>query len=237
MKVLVVNDDGVKSEGIKFLVEKLYKYCEKIWVVAPMEEKSATSHSLTIRQGLSYKKLDNIYKDVETYAISGSPADCVSFAYSYFKFDFDTVFSGANRGYNLADDIIYSGTVAGASEGIMKGKRGVAVSCKYDSFEALNQFDNVMEYLLNSQLWNEKVLININIPKDAKGIKITHQAKSTYQIEFIRKEDGLLYSSCDTSYPLVGDDNGDLQTIKQGYISISPLTIDSTDYNIYNKYH
>lgn len=236
MKVLVVNDDGVKAEGIRILVEKLYKYCEKVYVVAPITEKSAASHSLTIRQGLKVEKVANIYNDVETYGVSGSPADCVVVAQEVLKFDFDTVFSGVNRGYNLADDIIYSGTVAGAREGILNGKKGIAISCKYDSFDALESFDYVMEYLLKSPLWNEKAIININIPINNKGISITHQTKSTYKKSYIQKEDGLYYSTCDTSYPLLDEQNGDLQAIKKGYISISPLTVNVTDKEIYNKY-
>ncbi len=237
MKALIVNDDGVRAEGIKLLVEKIYKYCDKICVVAPMSEKSAVSHSLTIRTGLVCEKLDNIYKDVATYGLTGTPADCVAFAKDVLNIDFDTVFSGINRGYNLGDDIMYSGTVAAAREGVMNGKRGIAISCKYDSFEAVNCFDQIMEYLLASTLFDEKVIININIPKYSQGIKITRQTKSTYKKTYIKKEDNMYYSLCDINPPLLDDEFGDVQTIKKGYISITPLTINYTDNEIYNKYH
>lgn len=237
MKILVVNDDGVRAEGIKILVEKLYKYAQKIYVVAPETEKSATSHALTIKKGISYTKLENIYKDVETYSVTGTPADCVAFSTMYLQFDFDVVFSGVNKGYNLGNDIIYSGTVAAASEAIIKGKKGIAISCKYDSFEAMSYFDQVMDYLLKSPLWDEKAIININIPINPKGIVITHQSQSTYKINYVQKEDGLFYSTYIKEDDLINDEFGDLQTIEKGYVSISPLTNNYTNQNIYSKYH
>lgn len=237
MKILVTNDDGVKAEGIKLLVEKLVPYAETITVVAPLTEKSATSHAINIKDGVTYQKLEDIYPGVKTYGIEATPADCVIFATYVLNVEYDVVFSGVNKGYNIADDIIYSGTVSAAKEAVLKGKKGVAVSCKQDNFDALEHFDKIMEYLLNSPLFNEKVVININIPRNAKGIKITHQAKSTYGVYYIKKEDGLYYSNVDRTIPILDEPNGDLATIKEGYISITPLSTNQTDINIYNKYH
>ena len=237
MKVLVTNDDGVFAEGIKLLVEKLMPYASKITVVAPLTEKSATSHSINIKTGVTYVQLEDIHPGVKTYAIEASPADCVLFATHVLKIDYDVVFSGVNRGYNIADDLIYSGTVAAAKESVLKGKKGVAVSCKDTSFEGLEYFDNVMQYLLKSPLFDEKVVININIPQNAQGIKITHQAKSTYSVHYVQKDDGLYYSMCDRSVPINNEPDGDLMTIKSGYVSITPLTFNQTDIDIYKKYH
>lgn len=229
MKVLITNDDGVFAEGIRILVEKLVPYCEEITVVAPLVEMSANSHRLTIKEGIRCEELEDIYPNVKTYGIIGTPADCVLFAEYALNIQFDTVFSGVNRGYNLGDDIVYSGTVAAAEEAVMKGKRGVAVSCRYTSFEGMKYFDQVMEYILHHHLWNDPTIININIPQESKGIKITHQTKSTYSSFYTKKEDGLYYSGVDTSIPNIEDPNGDLQTIEAGYISISPLTFNKTD--------
>ncbi len=237
MKILVTNDDGVKAEGIKLLVQKLIPYAKEITVVAPLTEKSATSHSINIKTGITYEVLDEIHPGVKTYAIEASPADCVLFAKDVLKIDFDVVFSGVNRGYNLADDLIYSGTVAAAKESVLKGKKGIAVSCKETGYEGLEYFDTIMEYILNSELFNEKVVININIPKKPLGIKITHQAKSTYKAYYVQKEDGLYYSKCDKTIPINDEPDGDLMTIKKGYVSITPLTYNQTDKDIYNKYH
>lgn len=237
MNILVTNDDGVKAEGIKLLVQKLLPYAKTITVVAPLTEKSATSHSINIKTGITYVTLDDIYPGVKTYAIEASPADCVLFATNVLKVDYDVVFSGVNRGYNIADDLIYSGTVAAAKESVLKGKKGIAISCKETTFKGLDYFDNVMNYLLNSPLFNENVVININIPENPLGIKITHQAKSTYRAYYIQKEDGLYYSMCDRTVPINDEPDGDLMTIKKGYVSITPLTYNQTDKDIYNKYH
>lgn len=237
MKVLVVNDDGVRSEGIKILVEKLLPYVESISVVAPATEKSAASQSLTIKNPITLEVLPDIVPGVKTYAINANPADCVIFATKELKIDFDTVFSGINRGYNLGNDIMYSGTVAAATEAVMHGYRGIAVSCKYDSFEGAKYFDEVMGRLLKSDLWNEETVININLPKASKGIKITHQAVSTYEAYYNKNSDGTYGMTCNIDLPLKDEPNGDIQTIKAGYISITPLTINRTDLKLYNKYH
>lgn len=237
MKVLVVNDDGVGAKGIQILVEKLIPYCEQIVVVAPCCERSAASHSLTLRKGIACIRYPDMFPNVLTYGVDANPADCVLFALEVLQLDFDTVFSGVNKGYNLGDDIVYSGTIAAAREALMNGKRSIAVSCKYQSFEGMDSFPKVMEYISNSKLWNEKVTLNINIPSSPKGIKITHQAKSTYRTFYTQKEDGLYYTECDTSFPLLDEPNGDIQTVKQGYISVTPLTFNYTDQKVYQNYH
>ena len=94
-----------------------------------------------------------------------------------------------------------------------------------------------MKYLINTKMLDEKVIWNINLPATSKGIKITHQAKSTYKTIYEKREDNLFYSVCDTTAPLLDEPNGDIQTIKLGYISISPLTFNMTVFDIYNKYH
>ncbi len=237
MNFLVVNDDGVNAEGIKILVKKLKPYAKQIVVVAPKYEMSANSHALTIKSGLIMEKCKDIYDGVDTYSLNGTPSDCVVYALNELKLDIDVVASGINRGYNVGDDIVYSGTIAGAAEGLMKGKKAIAFSCKYDNFEGAKYIDEVMKYLIKNQMLDEKVIWNINLPAISKGIKITHQAKSTYKTIYEKREDGLSYSICDKSAPLLDEPNGDIQTIKQGYISISPLTFNMTVLDIYNKYH
>jgi len=237
MKVLVTNDDGVYAEGIKILVQKLQKYASDIYVVAPSKERSATSHSLTIRDGLKLEKVDDIIPNVSTYSLSGSPADCVVFAINELKLDFDVVFSGINKGYNLGDDIIYSGTFAAAQEAVMKKKKGVSISCKYTSFQAAEYFDEALEYILSKGLLSENAVINVNLVENAKGIKITHQSKSAYDITFNKKEDGLFYSNCEISPNASFEPYGDISAIKDEFISISLLGINYTDWELFKKYH
>lgn len=235
MVILVTNDDGVKAEGIKILVEKIKQYETDVYVVAPMYEQSASSHRLTLRRGMKCEKMNDIIEGVPTYALDGTPADCVLFALRELKIDFDIVLSGINRGYNLGDDIIYSGTFAAAQEALMRNKKAIAMSCKYTSFEGAKYFDEVYDFIKKNNLLDEPVVLNVNFPANAKGIKITHQAKSTYQTYYVKKEDNLYYTMCDTTIPLNEEPNGDIQTIKNGYISISPLGINYTNLEVYKK--
>ena len=148
MKVLVVNDDGIESIGLKLLVEKLIPYAEEIMVVAPTYEQSAQSHSLTVRRGIKLTNHEPLLERIKTYSIDGSPEDCVKFAYKHLKYDFDIVFSGVNNGLNLGDDIIYSGTVAGASEAAFMHRKGIAFSSPKNDFSGfVKYFDQIMDYL------------------------------------------------------------------------------------------
>ena len=93
-KVLITNDDGFDAEGIKALVEQIYKFTKDIVVLAPKNNSSAVSHSITLRDGLKLQKEESIYKDVKTYSLTGSPADCVSVGIVYLKLNPDYVISG-----------------------------------------------------------------------------------------------------------------------------------------------
>ena len=114
--LLVTNDDGYFAEGIKALVEELYKYTKNIIVLAPKNETSAVSHGITLRRGLSLKEETPIYKDVKTYSLDGTPADCVSVGITYLNIKPDYVISGINNGLNMGDDILYSGTCGACFE-------------------------------------------------------------------------------------------------------------------------
>ena len=114
MKILITNDDGIQAEGIKVLVE-LAKQYGQVFVVAPYSNQSATSHKININCGFKAEEYFG-FKDVKAYQIDSSPADCVRFAEYYLKIPYDIVFSGINSGFNLGFDMLYSGTVAGATE-------------------------------------------------------------------------------------------------------------------------
>ena len=128
MNILVANDDGFESEGIKALAEVLSSENHKVIVVAPDGNRSAFSHSLTISRSLTFKKV-YISDKFESYSVDGTPADCVKFALHYFdKEKFDMVCSGINMGNNLGSDIQYSGTVAAAMEANFFGLKSIAFS-------------------------------------------------------------------------------------------------------------
>ena len=234
MKILVSNDDGVEAQGIKTLIRYLSKDHE-VTVVAPNENKSAASSSLTLNRPLKPIKIDT-----NIYSIDATPSDCVHLALCGFLDDeFDLVVTGINFGANLGDDVIYSGTVAGAIEGRFLGLPSVAISLA--SWEGKN-FDTagkialkVINQIHTSQLSHDTVL-NINIPDvkidDIQGFQTTRLGKRHMSEESIQDKD-------DPSLYWIGEngkeaDNGvgtDFHAIANNYVSVTPLQIDLTKYN------
>ncbi|HEX4346746.1 MAG TPA: 5'/3'-nucleotidase SurE, partial [Vicinamibacterales bacterium] len=132
--ILVTNDDGYRSDGIHVLADRL-KRLGDVTIVAPIDEASAIGHALTLRRPLRLEHMTGVVRDfspaanVDVYAVDGTPTDCVNIAITQvFKRLPDLVVSGINKGWNLGDDVTYSGTVAGALEGALLGIPGIAVS-------------------------------------------------------------------------------------------------------------
>ena len=121
MIILVTNDDGINSSLLKILVNSLKKYASEILVVAPLVEMSATSHKLTLREGLDVVKCPDIIENVPSYSVKGTPADCVKIGLFLLDFKPDVVISGINNGYNVGNDILYSGTVSASMEAALCG--------------------------------------------------------------------------------------------------------------------
>lgn len=234
MNILVTNDDGINSLGLKLLAEKALKY-GKVTVVAPKVEQSGKSHAINVRVGLFFEKLDDLIPGVDTYLIDSTPADCVCFAKYYLDEKYDIVFSGINNGYNLGEDIMYSGTVAGASEAVFTGHKGLAFSTKRNDLSGVEKLDEIMEFIFKNKLLDFCNLYNINIPENPKGIKITHQGNMHYDTIF-ELENELLYQR--GTPQLYKDEkliNSDVTAIYNNYISISPLTVDRTDHKALEK--
>jgi 5'-nucleotidase len=137
----------------------------------------------------------------------------------------------------MGDDIIYSGTVAGASEAAFKNKKGMAISVEKGDFEALvNNFKNVFNTVIESGIFKEASVLNINIPRVVKGYKITHQGSNTFDTKYMRE--GNTYKAYGESMygKLLNKSTCDLDAYYAGFVSITPITVDRTDYNIYNKF-
>ena len=133
-EILVTNDDGVHSEGIKELAAAL-AHLGKVTIVAPMQEASAIGHALTLRRPLRIETIAT-----STFGIDGTPTDCVNLAISHvIKHKPDLIVSGINKGWNLGDDVTYSGTVSGALEGALLGIPAIAVSTQ--NFHRRNEFE------------------------------------------------------------------------------------------------
>lgn len=235
MRILITNDDGIYAEGLKLLVEKAKAYGEVI-VVAPKVEQSGMSHALNIKSPIECKKI-SLFDNVQSYYVDSTPADCIRFAYYGLKLDFDIVFSGINKGFNLGEDIMYSGTCGAIFETASIGKKGIAFSCVKDSFEGADKyFDEVMNYIIKNELFKYNNIYNVNFPIKSKGINITKQGGCNFinyfvtndNIHFLQKGDFNFETSVDKLYL-------DTSSVMNGYISITPITLDRTNLEVFNK--
>ena len=148
LKILVTNDDGIDAIGLQFLVEHAKKY-GKVFVVAPKYEQSAKSQAIEVRKSFECKKVDK-FDGVDTYVIDSTPADCVRFAKYGLHLDYNIVLSGINKGFNLGEDIWYSGTVAATYEAVSTKAKAIAFSVVKDSNDGFKYFEDVMDYILNN---------------------------------------------------------------------------------------
>jgi 5'-nucleotidase len=229
-KVLITNDDGVFAEGIKHLVKEIYKYTKNIVVIAPKNDSSAISHSITLRDGMKLERIEPIYKDVETYSLSGKPADCVSVGIIYLKLNPDYVISGINNGLNMGIDILYSGTVAACFEAGIHNVKAMAFSCERNEFISARNISDVINYINDNKKLKNSPILNVNMPINHKGCVITVQGYKQFTSEYLLK-DGLLYANGQfLNGKLETNESSDIMNYHRGYISITPLTTDRTKY-------
>jgi len=234
MKILISNDDGYQSEGIQTLVRYL-SVGHEVTVMAPNENKSAASSSLTLNKPLKPSKIN-----ANTYSIDATPSDCVHLALCGFLEDkFDLVVTGINFGPNLGDDVIYSGTVAGAIEGRFLGLPSVAFSLASWQSEHFETAGKVAQQIVNqihtSQLSHDTVL-NVNVPdvpiEQIKGFQTTRLGKRHMSEPSIQdKEDSSLYWIGENGKEADNGVGTDFHAIDNNYVSVTPLQIDLTKYN------
>jgi 5'-nucleotidase len=234
-RILVTNDDGVHSEGIKVLAESL-KVLGEVTVVAPLTEASAIGHALTLRRPLRIETLSD-----RVYAVDGTPTDCVNIAItSVLRGMPDLVVSGINKGWNLGDDVTYSGTVSGAFEAALLGPPGIAVSLQrtgeaFDFSEAARGAQIVAQKVLEKGL-PSRIFLNINVPQGkTKGIKVTVQARRNHVTKVDERIDprGQRYFWIEEGQnDWEPHDRSDFQAVRDGYISVTPLQPDLTAYNV-----
>ena len=233
-KILVTNDDGVRSEGIHVLAAALGRLGDVI-VVAPHIEASAIGHALTLRRPLRMEQIND-----GVYEVDGTPTDCVNIAVSQLYSGLpDIVVSGINKGYNLGDDVTYSGTVAGAMEGAMLGIPSIAVSLErtrgpYDFEHAAAAAASVAEAVLEQGL-PSRVFLNLNVPPGRpKGLRVTVQAKRNHVTVVAEREDPRhrpYYWIEEGENDWEPHDQSDYQAVKDGYVSVTPLQPDLTAYD------
>ena len=183
MNILLTNDDGYFSEGIKLLKEKLSKY-GRVVVVAPMEVMSAKSVSIIVGRQVSVEKVED-----DVYKMEGTPADCVAFGLSSLNIRFDLVVAGCNDGLNVSYDIMYSGTVGACLQALTFRKSAIAVSCEVGHLSIVDEhFDEVFQYILENNLLSLEYTLNINFPlgseiKEYVFTSIFYRRETTYYID------------------------------------------------------
>lgn len=231
----MTNDDGFFAEGIQALYRSL-KALGKLYIVAPDREKSASSLALSLRRPLRVQKIK-----AGVYAVDGTPADCIYLALKKFlPRTPDLIISGINSGPNAGQqDISYSGTVSAAIQGTFFGVPAMAVSAIADrdgSFhyqDAVRFVHKIARHVLTRRL-PDGITLNVNIPPPpVKGVRITTVGQKRYIPEIIEKKDpreSAYYWLGRGSPTLIGGQNTDVQAAHQGFISITPLHTDMTDY-------
>ena len=234
IKVLITNDDGINSVGLKALVDE---FCEiaDVYVVAPEGERSSTSHHLTLRGRvrIEERKMEGAIK---AYAVWGTPADCVHLSLRFLlKDQIDLVVSGINRGLNVSSDLIYSGTAAAAREALIQGVPSIAVSLqlsKDNDYTTAAGYARIlgMKYLKNRK---KDYYLNINVPdlkdEDIKGVLVCDRlTRMTYSENIsMESEDGIDYINIISSHMRPHEDIEDLRidrnAVGMGYVAVSPL--------------
>lgn len=243
MNILVTNDDGINAKGIKALVEALSDL-GNIFVVAPESQRSACGHGITIHEPVMVREV-NFEGAKKAWAVSGTPADCVKLGVSMFIADtIDIIFSGINQGGNLGTDVLYSGTVSGAVEGILLGYPSVAVSIDShtgDNFDSAKRITrNVCRHMMSKELERE-TLLNINVPyiseNEIKGVRITKLGIREYLEAFQERKDPrgrVYYWYSGIPKNVFSEEETDVMAVENGYISITPIHFDLTNYRIIN---
>jgi 5'-nucleotidase len=229
--VLLTNDDGYRSAGLKALADAVRAIGE-VTIVAPVEEASAIGHALTLRHPLRLEKIAD-----RVFAVDGTPTDCVNIAVTQvFKGLPDLVISGINKGWNLGDDVTYSGTVAGALEGALLGVPAMAVSLRatrgeYDFGPASRAAAAIAEGLLRRPL-PSRTFLNINVPHgEPSGYRVTVQAKRNHVTSVAERHDpkGRAYYWIEEGQnEWEPHDRSDYQAVRDGYVSVTPLQPDLT---------
>ncbi|KYH34764.1 5'-nucleotidase SurE [Clostridium tepidiprofundi DSM 19306] len=247
MKILISNDDGIYAKGIYSLAKAL-ETDHEITIVAPDTQRSASSHSITLTDSLLAKevKLDGL--NCKAYSLNGTPADCVRVGINALTdCNIDLVVSGINRGLNLGTDVLYSGTVSVAVEAAINKIPSIAFSMQIkddiESYEVASKYaSKIVKIAENMRLHlSDDIVLNVNIPlmkgKEIKGIKICSIGRVKYDAAYqkIKDENGnIIIKLNDTLNPYVTQ-NTDTHYLREGYVTITPLHYDLTNFKLINE--
>lgn len=241
MRILVTNDDGIDSPGIIALAKGLAKIAE-VWVVAPDRERTAVAHAVTLHKPLRVQQVRSRF-----FSINGTPVDCVNLALlKLMPKPPHLVVSGINKGVNLGDDVMYSGTVSAAMEGAILGVPSMAVSQEGQGafhFDVGALYAVRVAQLVLARGLPDETLLNVNIPdrprKSIKGVRVTCLSRRRFHNPIVEKVDphGRKY------YWIAGkrvswsrSKDADHEAIEEGCVSLTPIHLDSTHYGVLDQF-
>ena len=239
MKILVSNDDGILARGIGVLAEVCRTVADEVAVVAPDREQSGASHSLTLA-----RPLRPVQRESGVWQVDGTPTDCVLLALGIPLTDRpDFVFSGINHGPNMGEDVLYSGTVAAAMEGLSMGIPGVAVSFAGGKVELLDSqrpwLERLVRKITSVKRFPEETLLNINLPpihgNEIRGIRVTTLGNRIFEGSIATTEDPwgrTVHWIGGGQVSWSGREDSDFRAVREGWISVTPLHIDLTNYEL-----
>ncbi len=234
MRILIVNDDGVNAAALPHLIRWAGKLGE-VTCVAPKYEQSGKSQAIDFTKPVEIKEVA-IAPDITVWAMDSTPADCVRFGVTGLGRDYDLILSGINRGYNLGDDIAYSGTVGAINEGGRLGIPAIALSTDVDTLDqAMGMLDGWWTFMERNGMMEKCSLYNVNFPRTAppKGVRVTKQGGEFYSDAFEYRGDNMYmqvgapveYDRCDLTI--------DIDAVRAGYISVTPMTWKKADLTVY----
>lgn len=239
MNILVSNDDGILAPGIAVLAEAC-RTVGQVTVIAPDREQSGTSHSLTL-----HRPLRPIRRHDGTFQVDGTPTDCVLLAVGALMPERpDFVFSGINHGPNMGEDVLYSGTVSAAMEAVTLGIPGIALSLASRNAELFAPYQSwltgLVRRIVTVNEFPPNMLLNINLPDiaaaEVRGVKVTKLGSRYFSESLTRMKDPWgkeVFWIGGGEITWTGDAESDHQAVHDGYISITPLHLDLTSYNLF----
>lgn len=229
MRFLITNDDGIQSPGLAILA-KWARTVGEVAIAAPKEQQSGKSQSIELTKHIEVTKVP--FEGVEeAYMIDSTPSDCVRIALRGLRLPCDIILSGINYGWNMGADINYSGTCGAVFEGSFLGKKAIAFSCGVKSYEgAEKNLGRVYDYLLNNGLFRYNDIYNVNFPDEPRGIRITRQGGHYYEDNFVLSDTKPGHYRADgfCVHKNLHSDEVDTDAVADGYISVTPLSLDRT---------
>ncbi|MBI3199800.1 MAG: 5'/3'-nucleotidase SurE [Rhodospirillales bacterium] len=236
-RILVTNDDGINAPGLDAMIDIASQISQDVWIVAPEYNQSGAGHSLSLTHPVRARQITE-----KRFALEGTPTDCVLFAVKHLLKDRKPaiVLSGVNRGSNMADDVTYSGTIAGAMEGCLLGIPSIAFSQAYThphplKWETATQYGaDVARRVLAGGI-PRNILVNVNFPdvaaSEVKGTRVTRQGVRGFGGHIVERTDprgGTYYWIAYAPGEHERDEESDITAVRSGYVSVTPLHLDLT---------